>query len=425
MEFIEGLDIESFIEMIRSGIMVKAIVRGITFAVSYDLVKHVTKKIWYEHISRKKRTADLLCPCDFGKEQGNLTFDDKKKGITSVLKDCYPEALLTTFEKGSGKILKAMNPLESIDDFYNTSRAALMKSKNKEILLFRHNSFDIIKNDYTSIIESLERGNKIKITVSGTIKNLQESTLKELDFLQKNPLAQKLLLEMDKFSYSCDFELNLLLSCVDSLLSLILLLDIMRRGHGKVVISLNNAYPSLRGQIIEEGKMFFVKFPKQAPEYLGESFSSKNNELQNQILMEMSQMKPVHLSNEEDLTEKIKIIANHIQYIIEKNWETGSITLKRKTALEEILDSFQLHDTSQIQISQNALEKAHQEFLKAVLGNELKLFKMYKFWQEYKAIEEFFSGDFDRFLEERKRFSIRNREIKNSGTRICFFPSRN
>lgn len=390
----------------------------------YDALKHVKEKVWYPLFSGRETNIDHIYLDTMGKrEQKPVTFDDELKAVLYILENCWPQSLPVIFEQSNGEISN-LTSLESLDDFYAESRTAMAECSNKEIILFRHNIFDIIKEDYPYIIKSLGQGNKINVIISGTPENLQESTFEELNFLLDNPLMQKLLVETGRFSYSSDVCLNHLLSHTELLLSMRLLLDAMRRSRGNLTVSLNDSPSTIRGQILEEGETFFIKFPQMAPEFLGEGYSSTSDELRNQFLGEMTQFELIHVSTEDELRKKMKNTAQCVQELLDRNQELGNINLEEKNNLKKILDFPELSSTM-VQFNQNRLEDIHKKVFKTVMENESKAFEMYELWKKYGKIRQVFVGGFDEFLNVKSRFSVKKCKIKNSETKMCFFHSKN
>ncbi|KYK32470.1 MAG: hypothetical protein AYK18_15920 [Theionarchaea archaeon DG-70] len=400
-------------DVLQPGAVFTSLVECSVYAIAYDLVKYMAKKMWYAYIARKKQQINRIYPYNVGQKCQNISiFDDETEGIKAVLEDSWPEAMSKIFEQSSEDILKYLNSFDNLDSFYATSRKIMAKNRRKEISIFRHNSFNIIKEDYLYIVRSLKRKNKVKIFISGISKNLEDSTWTELNFLFDNPLAQKLLLQMGHFNYSRDFELNLLLSQVDSLLSLMLLLDIMKKRHKNLTIFLNNSLPSVRGQVTEGGETFFIRLPKQAPEHLGVGCSSEWDELRDKVILEINRRKPMDVSDEDVLAEIIRNKAYKIQDFINKNGElhTG---WKGKDELKSVLDSCRLSG-SQFQVDQDALEKVHDKICDFVLKNKRKTFEMHKLWEEYERIRNVYTGDFDTFLNEESRFLVKKYKIRGS-----------
>ena len=393
----------------------------------YDFLKHVKKEVWRACFSKRNIHINKLYPCNLGEKGLNhIIFDDTTEGIISVLKDCWPLTLSMAYEESEGKISDTLTSYENLDTFYNKSREVMAESKEKEVVLFRHNIFDIIREDYSPILKALEHGNKVNVIISGTPKNLHECAAAELSFLSDYLVAQKCLLEMEHFTYPNSVKLNCLSNYAETLFSQIVLLDIMKRGQGNFTVSLNDSQPTLRGQIIG-GETFFIKFPKQAPEYLGEGFSSSSTALTNKILVEMNDLKLTDFSTFKELRSHIQCSAEYTQDFLDRNVNQESISLaamdsEEKRALEKILNTASSSAVAPLWFGENELEKAHQGIMKAIMGNKLKTFAMYNSWKKYEGVKSNFTGDFEEFLRTSENFSIKKRKMKGSETEICIFP---
>jgi hypothetical protein len=412
-----------FLNALGLGVTFEQIAGPLVATALYDLFRHIISKKWYAHTAKREQYMDQFYPCHLGRRRRITTFEDETEGIRILLKDCWPEMLSRAFECNN-EILTDMQPLDSLKDFYDATRKAMTECKGKEIILFRHNTFDILKEDYSYIVEALKQGNTVKIVVSGTTKNLEKNTEKELDFLRDNEVTQKLLLQTGHFSYSNDFDLNLLQSRSDSLLSLILLFDLMKKSLGDLKVFLYDSFSSIRGQVIEKGKTHFVRFPQHAPEHLGVGYSSDSNDLRDRILHEMSQGKPLDVSDEERLGEVIKVAAHHVYDSICENEELGNILTGRMAILNHMLDSLGLSEIPQIQIDQNRLMDVHKEVLQIVLGSKGKAFKLYEYWKEYEEFEIMYTRGFDQFLELKKELSMEKHKFRDSNTEVCYFSSK-
>lgn len=394
-----------------SGASCASLVEGSATAIAYDLAKCAAKKV-HTCITKKRQQIKQVHPYSVTQKGRRVfTFDDETEGIISILGDCWPEALSATFEQ-SVEILNNLPSFNNVNSFYSVSRKAITKSRKKEIKLFRHNRFDIIKGDYPYIVRSLKRKNKIELFISGTSKNLEKSTRTELNYLLYSPVAQKLLLKMGCFKYSSDFDFNLLQSHINSLFSLVLLLNILRKGYGDLTVFLNNSLSSVRGQLVEEGETFLIRFPKYAPEHLGVGCSSKSDELRNQILVEMSQWHSMDVSDEDVLVETMRNKIFTIQNLIERNRDLGNINRKEKDSLESVLASLRVFGPETL-VSQDMLEKAYSELGDAIKGNR-KAFEMHRLWKEYERVKTMYVGGFDTFLNERSEFLVKKYKVKGS-----------
>ena len=398
-------------------------------SLSYDVLKHVKEKIWHACFSKKNILINKLYPCNLGQNgQNHIIFDDTTEGIISMLEDCWPLTLSTAYEESDREISDTLTPYENLNDFYNKSREVMAESKEKEVILFRHNIFDIIREDYSPILKALEHGNKVNVIISGTTKRVHECAAAELSFLSDSLVAQKFLLEMEHFNYPNSVKLNCLSNYAESLLSQIVLLDIMKKSQGNFTVSLNDSQPTLRGQIIG-GETFFIKFPKQAPEYLGEGFSSSSTELKNNILVEMKDLRLTDFSDFKELRKQIQCSAEYTLELLDRNVKQESISLEtigpeEKRAFEKILNTASSSSVAPLWFKKNELEKAHQGIMKAIMGNKLKTFAMYDSWRKYEGVKNNFEGDFEEFLKTSEKFSIKKRKIKGSETEICVFPPR-
>jgi hypothetical protein len=409
-----------FVNALGLGVTFEQITGSIITTALYDLFKHVLSKKWFAYTARREQYMDQFYPCHLGPRRRITIYDDETEGIKILLQDCWPEILLKAFEYNN-EVLENVYSFNNLEDFYNGSRKAMTECKGKEIILFRHNAFDILKEDYPYIVEAIKRENTVKVIISGTIKNLKKNTEKELDFLRDNAVTQKLLLQKGLFCYSNDFNLNLLKNRFDSLLSLILLFDLMKKGDGNFKVFLYDSFSSIRGQIIEKGKTHFIRFPRHAPEHLGQGYSSESNELRDQILYEMSERKPLDVSDEERLGEVIKVSAGYVYESICENEELGNILTGKKVILKNELDSLGLSEIPQIEIDQNRLVDTHKKVLRTVLGSKGKTFKLYEYWKEYKKLERMYTGGFDQFLRFKKECSMEKRRFRDSKTEICYF----
>ena len=149
--------------VLQPGALFTSFVECSAYAIALELVKYAAGKMWRAYITRKQQRMECMHPYSTRRRgQYRFTYDDETEGIKSVLEDCWPETLSSTFERSNGDILSHLNTFENLNDFYTTSRELMAESEEKEIKLFRHNTFNIIKEDCPCIVKSLEQKNKIE-----------------------------------------------------------------------------------------------------------------------------------------------------------------------------------------------------------------------------------------------------------------------